>query len=222
MSTAHDREKTEPTEEDKAIPLSMWVVAGILTAWGVGFYAVNAQQAITTTQTEPTLAANTQSGGAAEPTTKAPATSNDNMNANTTAGNSEVSKASSEILADGAAVYSANCQACHQANGTGLPGAFPPLKDSEWVVGDPHVLSGIILAGYTGQMEVLNQTYNGAMPSFARLSDDEVAAVANYLRTELNAAEPLDKTVITKTRASIPATPYSSTDDLDNLKALAQ
>ena len=65
MSTAHDREKTEPTEEDKAIPLSMWVVAGILTAWGVGFYAVNAQQAITTTQTEPTLAANTQSGGAA-------------------------------------------------------------------------------------------------------------------------------------------------------------
>ncbi|OAV84557.1 hypothetical protein PTTG_31193, partial [Puccinia triticina 1-1 BBBD Race 1] len=37
---------------------------------------------------------------------------------------------------DGAAIFAANCQSCHQANGEGLPGAFPPLKGSEVVLSD--------------------------------------------------------------------------------------
>ena len=38
----------------------------------------------------------------------------------------------------GKAAYLANCAACHQADGAGLAGAFPPLKDSDWIAKDPR------------------------------------------------------------------------------------
>ncbi|HEU5077654.1 MAG TPA: cbb3-type cytochrome c oxidase subunit II [Opitutaceae bacterium] len=53
---------------------------------------------------------------------------------------------------DGAALYASNCQACHQANGEGLKGAFPPLKGSPIVTDDnPERIITIIMKGYTGR-----------------------------------------------------------------------
>ena len=82
---------------------------------------------------------------------------------------------------DGAALYIANCQSCHQANGEGLPGAFPPLKGSPIVNGDNlELYISIIVNGYDPRPEY------GVMPPVAtnaNLSAAEVAAIVNHERT---------------------------------------
>ncbi|SDM47858.1 Cytochrome c, mono-and diheme variants [Oryzisolibacter propanilivorax] len=84
---------------------------------------------------------------------------------------------------DGKALFAAQCAACHQATGKGLPGVFPPLDGSEWVKGEPRVLANILLHGINGEITVAGTSYQGAMPAFAQLSDDELAAVASYIRS---------------------------------------
>lgn len=85
---------------------------------------------------------------------------------------------------DGRQVFAANCAACHQATGKGLPGVFPPLAGSEWVQGDERVLANILLHGLNGEIEVSGTVFRGAMPAFGQLSDAELAAVASFVRAE--------------------------------------
>jgi mono/diheme cytochrome c family protein len=85
---------------------------------------------------------------------------------------------------DGKQVFGGKCAACHQATGTGIAGVFPPLAGSEWVLGDEKVLASILLHGITGSLTVKGAAYNGAMPSFKILSDDELAAVLSYVRSD--------------------------------------
>jgi len=84
----------------------------------------------------------------------------------------------------GASLYAANCTACHQATGMGLPGAFPPLKDNPAVLDDdPAKQIATILNGLHG--EAINGTnYPSAMPPFAAaLNDADIADIANHERT---------------------------------------
>ncbi|MDM0010777.1 cytochrome c [Variovorax sp. J22G73] len=83
---------------------------------------------------------------------------------------------------DGGQLFTTHCAACHQPNGQGLPGVFPPLDGSEWVRAQGRVIANILLHGVTGPLTVKGQNYSGSMPSFARLSDDELAAVASHVR----------------------------------------
>ncbi|MEO5592443.1 MAG: cbb3-type cytochrome c oxidase subunit II [Chitinophagaceae bacterium] len=81
---------------------------------------------------------------------------------------------------DGLVLYSANCQSCHQTNGEGLKGAFPPLKGSTVVLNDnPEMMVNIIMNGYSGRM----QEGYGAMPAVGtnnNLSPEEIAAIMNH------------------------------------------
>lgn len=82
-------------------------------------------------------------------------------------------------LPDGATLYASTCQACHQADGKGLAGAFPPLAGSP-IVNDanPEMLIKIILQGYDARAEY------GIMTPFADvLSDEEIAAIATHERS---------------------------------------
>jgi mono/diheme cytochrome c family protein len=123
--------------------------------------------------------------------------------------------------ADGQQVYNANCVACHQASGKGLPGVFPPLDGSEWVNGDARVLVNIVLHGVNGEMSVMGQTYKGAMPSFGHLGDAELAAVLNHVRSAwTNKSAPLQAELIAQERKATPrTTPFSGGDELKALTA---
>ncbi len=80
---------------------------------------------------------------------------------------------------DGEALYMTHCSACHQANGKGVPGAFPPLDGSP-IVNDenPEKMIKIILMGYDARAEYAVMT-----PFADILSDEEIAAIATHERS---------------------------------------
>lgn len=88
---------------------------------------------------------------------------------------------------DGAALYS-NCVGCHQANGAGVSGVFPPLAGHipsilaaqggrEWLV-------QVMLYGLQGSIRVKGVNYNGLMPAYPQLSNAEIAALLNHIATQ--------------------------------------
>lgn len=82
----------------------------------------------------------------------------------------------------GEKLYKANCVSCHQATGEGVPGQYPPLAGSEWVLNHPQRLKRIVLNGLEGPLTVKGQSYNGNMPAFSRLKDEQLAAILTYIR----------------------------------------
>lgn len=94
--------------------------------------------------------------------------------------------------ARGAALYSANCAACHQATGQGLPNVFPPLAGDPLVVAaDPSEHIAAVLHGKEGST-INGVEYFSPMPSFkAILNDADIAAVVNHERTSWGNSAPL-------------------------------
>jgi cytochrome c oxidase cbb3-type subunit 2 len=94
--------------------------------------------------------------------------------------NKTVAASGAVSLPDGAELYATNCQSCHQPNGEGLKGAFPPLKGSKVVLDDnPELMVNIIMNGYTGRI----QEGYGAMPAVGtnnNLSPEEITAIMNH------------------------------------------
>ncbi|MDQ8208397.1 cytochrome c [Coraliomargarita sp. SDUM461003] len=86
----------------------------------------------------------------------------------------------------GAKVFRNQCAACHQAEGTGVPGVYPPLEGSTWVTGHPEVVSRILINGLNGKIEVKGNSYNGNMPAFGpsglALSEKDLAGVITFIR----------------------------------------
>jgi cytochrome c oxidase cbb3-type subunit 2 len=93
-----------------------------------------------------------------------------------------VSGAASAEL-DGASLYTANCQSCHQENGEGLPGAFPPLKGSKIVLDEnPDLMVDIIMNGYSGRV---SEGF-GPMPAVGTMNNltaEEISAIMNHEKT---------------------------------------
>jgi mono/diheme cytochrome c family protein len=125
---------------------------------------------------------------------------------------------------DGKAVFAAQCAACHQATGKGLPGVFPPLDGSEWVLGDARTVANILLHGINGKITVAGADYSGAMPSFHQLGDAELAAVASYIRSAWsNKAQALPANLLEQERKSTTrTTPFEGGEALHALAAAAK
>jgi nitrite reductase (NO-forming)/hydroxylamine reductase len=82
----------------------------------------------------------------------------------------------------GQAAYLAQCAACHQPTGQGLPGAFPPLAGSDWLQSrDAEEVIASVLAGIQGEITVNGVKYNNVMPAMSHLSDSDVAAILSYV-----------------------------------------
>ena len=96
----------------------------------------------------------------------------------------ESSIAQSSTTPSGETLYMTRCASCHQANGEGIPGVFPPLNEIDWVTGDKGRLIRIVLDGVMGKLQVGDMVYTGAMPPWKTfLNDQEMASLLTYIRT---------------------------------------
>jgi len=80
------------------------------------------------------------------------------------------------------------CFTCHQPNGQGISGQFPPLAGSDWVLGEKERLIKISIHGLMGEIEVNGVKYNNVMapPGIppGSLTDQQIADVLTYIRNE--------------------------------------
>ena len=86
----------------------------------------------------------------------------------------------SDRIEAGKKMYMQACFACHQSNGEGIPNAFPPLAQSDYLNEDVNRSIDALLFGLSGEIEVNGKKYNSIMPA-QQLSDEEVANVLTYV-----------------------------------------
>ena len=104
-----------------------------------------------------------------------------------------------QVIEKGKKTFAATCQSCHMVTGLGQPGAIPPLAGSEWVMGSEERLIRAVVYGVQGQIKVKGADFNSAMQPNGKvpgsgfsLSDDKIAAVLSYVRSEWgNTAGPI-------------------------------
>jgi nitrite reductase (NO-forming) len=105
----------------------------------------------------------------------------------------------------GGALYNGACSVCHQANGQGLEGIFPPLAKSDFLTADKGRAIGVVLNGLTGPVAVNGKAYNSVMPPMSQLADDEVANILTYVgNTWGNSTGAYSTAQVAKVRASTP------------------
>jgi nitrite reductase (NO-forming) len=82
----------------------------------------------------------------------------------------------------GRATFEGLCASCHQANAQGLPGAFPPLAGSDFLMADKARAIGVVVHGLSGPITVNGKKFVNVMPPQGQLTDAEVADVLTYVR----------------------------------------
>ncbi len=150
-------------ETPAPVPTWAWVLFLSIIAWGAGYISLEIHNRVT----ESSIASSDQ-------------TTQKNNAQQTSSANT-----SAEWAALGEQVYGNNCASCHQADGSGLPGVFPPLKNNPAVIdSNPAIHIRAVLHGVTGKV-IEGIAYASPMPGFAeQLNDEEVAAVVNHERTQ--------------------------------------
>ena len=83
---------------------------------------------------------------------------------------------------NGKAVYATTCLPCHMADGGGVPRMNPPLIKTPFVLGDKTRLIGIVLNGFSEDIEINGERYSNIMPPQVQLTDVQVADVLTYVR----------------------------------------
>jgi len=112
------------------------------------------------------------------------------------------------VVSPGEAVYQKACLACHQPDGKGLPGVYPPLAGSNWVNGEETRLIKIVLHGLTGPVDVAGEQYGAGtqsipMPPMGGMDDREIAEVLTYIRKEFGDEVPaVSPETVAETRAA--------------------
>jgi mono/diheme cytochrome c family protein len=110
-----------------------------------------------------------------------------------------------DLMKIGARVFKNSCQQCHGPEGKGVPGTYPPLAGSTWVVGPPDRPVSVVLAGLSGAGTIMDNNYSGSMPALGiSLKDQEIAAVLTFVRQSWgNTGTPVDEADVTQLRASL-------------------
>jgi nitrite reductase (NO-forming) len=105
----------------------------------------------------------------------------------------------------GGALFNGTCSVCHQANGQGLEGVFPPLAKSDYLAADTTRAIATVINGLSGPITVNGKTYNSVMPPMSQLADDEVANLLTYVGNSWgNSSAAVSAEQVAKVRASTP------------------
>jgi nitrite reductase (NO-forming) len=94
-------------------------------------------------------------------------------------------KSRDERIKLGASIYANNCQACHQAQGEGIPDAFPPLANSDYLNADKVRSIKVVTGGLEGELTVNGKVFKGVMPAWS-LPDEDIANVMTYIHSVWN------------------------------------
>ncbi|AMO23939.1 copper-containing nitrite reductase [Ramlibacter solisilvae] len=106
----------------------------------------------------------------------------------------------------GQALFAGTCSVCHQSNGAGMPGVFPPLAKADYLTADIKRAIGVVLNGLSGKVTVNGQEYNSVMPPMNQLNDDEVANILTYVMNSWgNPGGTVSKEDVKKVRSAKPA-----------------
>jgi cytochrome c oxidase subunit 2 len=158
-------------ESSGPIPVWTWVLIVLIAAWG-SWYGIAEFQTPPSFASTPTYEANPMRAAAMPLQQHAPP-----------AYSGRGAAAGFDYAKTGPNLYAANCEACHGAAGTGVPGAFPSLMGDPVVTAhDPTTQIKTVLHGLSGKT-IRGKSYSGAMPPFAQLSDDDIAAIIDHERT---------------------------------------
>jgi mono/diheme cytochrome c family protein len=118
------------------------------------------------------------------------------------------SAATRQSVDRGKLVYQQVCLTCHQADGGGVPNMNPPLIKSAWASGDKKRLINVILKGFAEKVAINGNYYNNNMPAQISLTDQQVADVLTYIRTNFgNKARPILPKDVAVQRKALPVTP---------------
>jgi nitrite reductase (NO-forming) len=108
----------------------------------------------------------------------------------------------SERLAAGEQIFNRTCMACHQSSGQGLPGIFPPLAASDYLMADRDRAIGTVIHGKQGEIVVNGKKYNQVMTP-QNLTDDEIASVLTFVMNSWgNKAKMVTPDEVAKVRAA--------------------
>lgn len=108
----------------------------------------------------------------------------------------------SKSMLSGKKVYDMYCQACHQADGNGVPRLNPPLVGTVFVTGSKTRLIDIVLKGLTDPLEINGEEYNNPMAAHSFLTDQQIADVLTYIRNSFgNKAGAISVAEVKKQRA---------------------
>ncbi len=171
--------QTEPTPGRAAIPIWLIIFLFLLLYWGMVYFD--------------------QNGGWFHQEVYAPYQSVEHLI------NYQVPTGDGGFMGPGKANFEKNCAVCHQNDGLGKPGQFPPLAGSEWVQGTPNRFVRIPLLGLSGSISVHGQQWNSAMPAMgAAMNDEDLAATLSYIRNSFgNKADEITADQVKAIRAQI-------------------
>ena len=173
------REKAEPRDGHQPIPMWLLLPMFALLIWGGWYLGEHSGD----------FRANNYEGPAAF--------------VNSPHAGSKQSKQPLDPMVVGRRVYN-SCASCHQTDGQGVAGTYPPLKGAEWVTGDPRILARILLHGLQGPISVRGTNYSGAMPAWSSLSSEELAGVMTYIRNSWgNEAGEVSAELVADVRRSV-------------------
>lgn len=110
---------------------------------------------------------------------------------------------SEPVPGSGADIFAKYCATCHQPDGAGVEGAFPPLRQTEWTEGDKGRLIRLVLYGMQGPIEIDGAQYNNVMTPHGFLTDEQVAAVLTFVRSNFgNDADAVTADEVARVRAA--------------------
>lgn len=173
---AHSREKNDPLEGDRRWNLFLWIFLIFMISWASIYFAV--------------FTGDGKINGGDNRTIEVIRPKQDFV---------KVAYAYSEKK--GKKLFKRKCSACHQKDGNGLKGSFPPLNKSKWVVDTKEIPTKILLKGLQGEIKVNGILYDGNMPDFKKLSSSDLADILTYVRSSWdNKAEAIDEAFVEEIR----------------------